>query len=101
MMWQVVPSGYGQRLPWYFLFSPSYWRGGTGRTGPKLGAKAAPEEGALLGGAPGDAAVSIRHLCKDFQTTDGYTKRAVEDLNLDVAGSKVTALLGETLLGTG
>lgn len=99
-MWQVVPSGYGQRLPWYFLCSPSYWRRGAGRTEPKLGAKAAPEDRALLEGASGDAAVSIRHLCKDFATTDGYTKRAVDDLSLDVAGSKVTALLGETLLGT-
>ncbi len=96
---QVVPSGYGQRLPWYFLVSPSYWRRSIGGAS-KPGAKAASEEGPLLGDASGDAAVTIRHLCKDFKTTDGYTKRAVDDLSLDVAGSKVTALLGETLLST-
>lgn len=97
---QVVPSGYGQRLPWYFLASPSYWRRNTGGGMPKLGGKAASGEGALLGEAAEDAAVVIRHLCKDFQTTDGYTKRAVDDLSLEVAGSKVTALLGESLLST-
>ena len=52
----------------------------------------------MLGDAAADAAMTIRHLCKDFKTTDGYTKRAVDDLNLDVAGSKVTALLGASPL---
>ena len=97
----MVPSGYGQRLPWYFLVSPTYWRGSPGSKKPELGSKTASGEGPLLKDATGDAAVVVRHLCKDFRTTDGYTKRAVADLNLEVAGSKVTALLGEWLLGTG
>ena len=94
-MLQVVPSGYGQRRPWYFLVQPSYWRGHAGGgSSRKLGASAPAGERLLSQETSGSAAVAIRHLCKDFQTTDGCTKRAVDDLSLDVASSQVTALLG-------
>ena len=91
----MVPSGYGQRRPWYFPVLPSYWRGHVrGGSSRKPGACASSGEGLLPQETSGSAAVAIRHLCKDFWTTDGYTKRAVDDLSLDVASSKVTALLG-------
>ena len=97
-MLQVVPSGYGQRRPWYFPVLPSYWRGHAGgSSSSKLGAGTPSGEGLLSQETSGSAAVAIRHLCKDFRTTDGYTKRAVDDLSLDVASSKVTALLGRLL----
>ena len=95
---QVVPSGHGQRRPRYFPFLPSYWRGhAVGSNSRKPGAGAPSGEGLLPQETSGSAAVAIRHLCKDFRTTDGYTKRAVDDLSLDVASSKVTALLGGLL----
>lgn len=92
---QVVPSGYGQRLVWYFPVLPSYWRGHSSAKDPKSSHDNASGEGLLSGEASGGAAVAVRHLCKDFRTTDGYTKRAVDDLSLDVAAGKVTALLGK------
>jgi len=94
----VVPSGYGQRLPWYFPVSPSYWKGTASGKAEKLGSGTLSGDRLLSEETSGKAAVAIRHLCKDFKTTDGYTKRAVDDLSLDVAGSKVTALLGGSSL---
>jgi len=95
---QVVPSGYGQRLPWYFPVLPSYWKFNTTGKAEKLGSETLSGDRVLSEETSGKAAVAIRHLCKDFKTTDGYTKRAVDDLSLDVAGSKVTALLGVSSL---
>ncbi len=100
---QVMPKEYGQRLPFYFPFSPGYWRG-SGAKKPQSSA-AAPElaqNGAVSAGgtdAKGEGvAVAIRGLCKVFATTDGCAKRAVDNLTLDVRTNQVTALLGETLL---
>ena len=91
----MVPSGYGQRRPWYFPVLPSYWRGHAGGgSSRKSDTGASSEERLLAQETSGSAAVAIRHLCKDFRTTDGYTQRAVDDLSLDVASSRVTALLG-------
>ena len=92
---QAVPSGYGQRLSWCFPFLPSYWRGTSNSTAEKPSAGTLSRDMLLAEEHSGSAAVAIRHLCKDFRTTDGYTKRAVDDLSLDVAASQVTALLGE------
>ena len=92
---QVVPSGYGQRLSWCFPFLPSYWRGAATGTTEKPSAGISSRDMLLAEDHSGSAAVAIRHLCKDFRTTDGYTKRAVDDLSLNVAASQVTALLGE------
>ena len=93
-----MPSGYGQKRPWYFPVLPSYWRGHAGGSSSRKSGAGVPPGGRLLPQeTSGSAAVAIRHLCKDFRTTDGYTKRAVDDLSLDVASSKVTALLGRLL----
>ena len=97
----MVPREYGQRLPFYFPLLPGYWRGG----GPKPQAPAALPElaqnGAVHAGGPdgkgGGVAVAVRGLCKVFATTDGCSKRAVDDLTLDVRTNQVTALLGEIL----
>lgn len=96
---QVVASGYGQSLPWYFPVMPSYWRPSAASRGAKAVQGQAATE-ALDGsadGANGEVAVAIRHLCKDFQTTDGAIKRAVDNLTLDVPSHQVTALLGEII----
>lgn len=90
-----MPSGYGQRLSWRFPFLPSYWRGASNSTAEKPSAGTLSGDMLLAEEHSGSAAVAIRHLCKDFRTTDGYTKRAVDDLSLNVAASQVTALLGE------
>lgn len=102
---QVIASGYGQSLPWYFPVLPSYWRplAAPGRSRSVSGQSADGGSGDLAGV---DAAVAIRHLCKDFVTTDGTVKRAVDDLSLDIPAQQVTALLGESsprhsLLATG
>jgi hypothetical protein len=93
---QVVPSGYGQRLSWCFPVLPSYWRGTSNSVAEKPSAHGLSGDTLLAGERLGSAVVAIRHLCKDFRTTDGYMKQAVDDLSLDVAASQVTALLGET-----
>lgn len=97
---QVVASDYGQRLPWYFPFQRSYWRPSS-RPGnskpPGAGAGGAADDEAA-DGARADVAIAIKRLCKDFGTTDGATKRAVDNLTLDVPAQQITALLGELFL---
>ena len=96
---QVVDSGYGQSLPWYFPVLPSYWRplAAPGRSKSVGGTADGGAEGDLAGV---EAAVAVRHLCKDFVTTGGTVKRAVDDLSLDVPAQQVTALLGEPTTST-
>ncbi|BDA45751.1 probable ATP-binding cassette sub-family A member 3 [Coccomyxa sp. Obi] len=95
---KVVASGYGQSLPWYFPVMPSYWRhlAAPGRSKSVSGESA---DGGSEDLAGVEAAVAIRHLCKDFVTTDGAVKRAVDDLSLDVPAQQVTALLGHNGAG--
>lgn len=117
---QVLPSEFGQRLPPHFFLLPSYWRQ---RGGAQPGAKAAGQEtlvpgltDPLLAGEadlengnaerPGSGpeagldsdglavAVAIRGLRRDFATTDGGVKRALDGLTLDVYADQITALLG-------
>ncbi len=101
----MVASGYGQSLPWYFPFLRSYWRPSARHSGAKSTQGLAVDEalGASAGlgdGSAGEPAVAIRHLCKDFATTDGALKRAVDNLTLDVPAQQVTALLGERTLAS-
>lgn len=99
-----MPSGYGQRLPFYFPFLPSYWRppsAGVAPTAKSIGAAAGGSTGAAdpalaaPRGSGSGVAVSVRHLTKDFPNSDGSVKRAVDDLTLNVATQQVTAVLGE------
>ena len=95
-----MPSEYGQRLAPYFPFQPSYWRGAKPPAGPSAAAQSGMGEAAAANAAApptegkGGAAVAVRRLCKDFATTDGCVKRAVDGLSLDVQAGQVTALLG-------
>jgi len=112
----VLPGDVGRRLPPHFFLLPSYWRPhAAGRAAGKA-ADAGPEAEALLPGAhaPGSGsysgngvefdsggggggaavAVAIRGLRRDFATTDGGVKRALDGLSLDIYDGQVTALLG-------
>jgi hypothetical protein len=119
---QVLPGDVGRRLPPHFFLLPSYWRprGARGAAGKAADAAAGmqplPEAEALLSGgqAPGSGghagngvefdsggdgggaavAVAIRGLRRDFATTDGGVKRALDGLSLDIYDGQVTALLG-------
>ena len=97
-----MPKEYGQRLPFYFPFSPTYWCNGSPRAQTSLASSPqAAHSGAVNAegrdGKSAGVAVAIRGLCKVFTTTDGCSKRAVDNLTLDVCTNQVTALLGETL----
>lgn len=96
---QVIASGYGQSLPWYFPVLPSYWRP-TAAPAPGRSKSVGDQTAEGESGDLAAAAVAIRHLCKDFVTTDGTVKRAVDDLSLDVPAQQVTALLGESSTST-
>ncbi|GAB4821282.1 hypothetical protein N2152v2_008328 [Parachlorella kessleri] len=117
---KVMPSEWGQNLPFYFPLLPSYWGIHLGKSSvpgssnsrhsssPGPHAFAAPsgqEEGHVLhnGGArsrpAGGVAVRIQGLTKVFPTTDGATKVAVDGLNLDMASGAITALLGHNGAG--
>jgi hypothetical protein len=86
-----MPSGYGQQQPWYFPVLPSYWRrSDVGGSSKRAGAPEDEADGPQQSGV----AVAVRHLTKDFATSGGSVKRAVDDLTLDVAAEQVTALLG-------
>ena len=99
-MLQVLPTEYGQRLPLYFPFQPSYWRGAKPAAGAGLHDSSFVHAPAVLGdigpavSGKSEPAVAIRGLCKDFATTDGCLKRALDGLTLDVQAGQVTALLG-------
>ena len=99
---QVMPNEYGQRLPFYFPFSPGYWRNSHQKPQASSALPEAAQNGAVHAEGPdtnkgGGVAVAIRGLTKVFATTDGCSKRAVDGLTLDVHTNQVTALLGEVL----
>ncbi len=111
---QVLPSDVGQRLPPHFFLLPSYWRprqprtttaksaahtaadASVGAAEPLLcgGAASGAQGGHPAGDISGDVAVAVRGLRRDFATTDGGVKHALDGLTLDVFPDQVTALLG-------
>lgn len=118
----MLPGDVGQRLPPHFFLLPSYWRpwrpraaaaksaahtatdASLGGAEPLLGGGAhranfGAEDGGHPaggggGGGGGVVAVAVRGLRRDFSTTDGGVKRALDGLTLDVYADQVTALLG-------
>eukprot|EP00004_Rigifila_ramosa_P026391 TRINITY_DN818_c0_g1_i1.p1 TRINITY_DN818_c0_g1~~TRINITY_DN818_c0_g1_i1.p1 ORF type:complete len:1668 (-),score=437.00 TRINITY_DN818_c0_g1_i1:51-5054(-) len=104
----VLPSEYGTHLPWYFLFTRTYWFGedeqlerqpllsptGINATTSAFTAQieqVAPE-------LEKDALVRIQNLRKVYDTTEG-PKVAVEGLNLSFYKGQITALLGHNGAG--
>eukprot|EP00891_Asterochloris_glomerata_P006032 jgi/Astpho2/6032/e_gw1.00084.157.1_t len=97
---QVWPSDVGQRQPWYFFVLPSYWSEGKPTGDPAVGAhKEANALSLLLRPTAGAAAVRISDLHKDFRTTDGRVKHAVDGLSLDIQSGQITGLLGHNGAG--
>lgn len=90
---QVVPSEVGTNLAWNFFLKRSYWKRGKG------GGSMKDYEQSLLQSpqAREDAMVSLQNLRKVFPTTDGFSKIAVDDLNLSMQRNKITGLLGAFL----
>ena len=99
---QVMPTDVGQQLPFYFPFQPSYW--GCCSTIASSSSKTLddnPEAQPLTPLRAGTIpAVSIQHLCKDFHTSSGGTKHAVDDLSLELHEGDITALLGTMIART-
>lgn len=106
-MLQVMPRDVGQRLPWYFVLQPSYWRGDALITKMVRADFGAPQEAPHTAATPDAAsdtatdapAVHLLQLTKLFRTTDGTVKRAVDALSLDVNRGEITALLGHNGAG--
>lgn len=101
---QVMPRDVGQRLPWYFVLQPSYWRGDAlitkmVRADYHTQQDAPTQHGDVSGGGRGAPAVHLLQLTKLFRTTDGTVKRAVDALSLDVHRGEITALLGHNGAG--
>ena len=103
---QVLPSCQAQPRLWYFPFTRAYWAPPADpATLPQLGAPAprSPGLSPTAGPAPGAGApapaVRIEHLSKEFRTTDGAVKVAVDDLCLEVYPGEATALLGHNGAG--
>lgn len=98
-----MPRDVGQRLPWYFVFQPSYWRGDALITkmvrADYHSQQDTPSQEVVSGADRGAPAVHLLHLTKLFRTTDGTVKRAVDALSLDVNRGEITALLGHNGAG--
>lgn len=95
-----MPRDVGQRLPWYFVLQPSYWRGDALITKMvRADYHSQPDSPAQPEGGRGAPAVHLLQLTKLFRTTDGTVKRAVDALSLDVHRGEITALLGHNGAG--
>jgi len=97
---RVVRGDYGTPLPWYFLFSKSYWlpsriqfddEDEENINDKNLNIPCEPVSEALLNQ---EDRIQIRNLSKSFGD-----KQAVDGLNLDMYSGQVTALLGHNGAG--
>lgn len=97
---RVVRGDYGTPLPWYFLFSKSYWcpsrihfddEDTENMNEKNLNIPSEPVSEALLNQEDG---IQIRNLSKSFGD-----KQAVDHLNLDMYSGQITALLGHNGAG--
>lgn len=94
---KVLPTSYGQRLPFYFPFTRSYWQHGEGmedddsRNGKRQLLGTIAEEG--------PPAVQLVNLRKVFRSTDGGTKVAVDGISVSMHRGRITALLGHNGAG--
>lgn len=89
-----MPSKFGQNLPWYFPFQPSYWQTYSPRK-PSKPASSLPDSHPLRSAASEEytAAVSIQGLSKVYAGR-GEEKRALDKLSVDMYQGQITALLG-------
>ncbi|EGC37880.1 hypothetical protein DICPUDRAFT_29588 [Dictyostelium purpureum] len=97
---EVVPTEYGTKRPWYFIFTVSYWRGIGKKSGNGFGDDI---ESSLVSSnedvemVPADLktknTVSLKSLRKEFHTGDGL-RVAVNDLCLDMYENQIHAFLG-------
>ena len=97
---RVVRGDYGTPLPWYFIFSKSYWcpsrinfddEDTENINDKNLNIPSEPVSEALLNQ---EDRIQIRNLTKSFGD-----KQAVDHLNLDMYSGQVTALLGHNGAG--
>eukprot|EP00736_Rhodelphis_marinus_P006281 Rmarinus@m.16243 len=114
---QVVPSEFGTVRPFYFIFTPSYWRSvfmlSTSNVSPWSDQSAGllsgsntslhednvePVSSNLSGQEQSGECVTIQGLRKEFETPNG-TKVAVNDLSLSMYCGHITALLGHNGAG--
>lgn len=58
-----------------------------------------PQPNSRAAAGDGEAAISISKLRKQFRTTDGGLKNAVDGLDLDIYRGQITALLGHNGAG--
>ena len=96
----VIPGEWGINQPWYFLFSPKYWRGrGRKVTNHKLDQKQTVEnfediDIGLTRQVESGQALAIRDLVKTFKS-----KTVVDNINLDIFEGQIFALLGHNGAG--
>ncbi|KAK2490464.1 hypothetical protein MC885_020850 [Smutsia gigantea] len=99
----VFPGQLGVPQPWYFCFTPSYWRGSPRTAMGKEEGDEDPEK--ALGteyfeAEPEDlvAGVKIKHVSKMFRVGN-VRKAAVRDLSLNLYEGQITVLLGHNGAG--
>ncbi|EGC30600.1 hypothetical protein DICPUDRAFT_41231 [Dictyostelium purpureum] len=92
---EVVPTEYGTKKPFYFIFSPKYWCSiGSNSNIYDIESTYQNDDVELI---PNDikskVTISIRNLRKEFSTGDGI-RVAVNDLYLDMYENQIHAFLG-------
>lgn len=104
---KVVPQSYGVAQPWYFCFSPSYWRGGSSPSSSAVASddhellEVDPKRAANFEAASAELKVGLqaRKLVKHFPSEDGNPVIAVKDFSIDMYEDQIFALLGHNGAG--
>ncbi|CAM9360676.1 unnamed protein product [Chrysoparadoxa australica] len=109
----VVPTEWGTNRPWYFLFTRSYWFPGSPKVGQETAEADLLEHDETLRGnnniepvgeqlrrqLQSKRCVALRNLSKVYNSADGQTFKAVDELSLTFYGNQITALLGHNGAG--
>ncbi|EGC32058.1 hypothetical protein DICPUDRAFT_156020 [Dictyostelium purpureum] len=95
---KVIPTEYGTKEKWYFLFTKSYWKNSSnsGRDIFDIESTYQNDDVEMIPAEvrnKNKVTVSIRNLRKEFQTGDGL-RVAVNDLYLDMFEGQIHAFLG-------
>eukprot|EP00656_Telonema_subtile_P042415 TRINITY_DN47_c0_g1_i1.p1 TRINITY_DN47_c0_g1~~TRINITY_DN47_c0_g1_i1.p1 ORF type:complete len:2009 (+),score=485.82 TRINITY_DN47_c0_g1_i1:73-6099(+) len=96
---KVVPGEFGAKQRWYFLFSPSYWRGEQhSADDEEIDSPRSADVEPVPESLRDKCALKVERLCKVFYS-NGIRKVAVSELSLEAYRGQITALLGHNGAG--